>query len=181
MKSYNKQLLADNLKLLMETKSIDKITVTELVEITKVNRQTFYYHFQDIYDLLGYIYKTETIDTIEMLPSLSTWKEGIHYIFKYVNDNKAFCINTYRSIGQEHMENFLTNIIFQLLKPVLEEINPNLKEDTESFILHFYTNALMGILIEWLKSGLKEDYNIIVKRLILLLDGQFDIAISKFI
>lgn len=180
MKSYNKQLLAKNLKTLMETKPIDKITVIELVELSNVNRQTFYYHFQDIYDLLGYIYKSEALNTIAKFRSLETWKEGIYYIFKYVNENKAFCLNTYRSIGREHMEDFLKSIVMQLLKPVLEEISTSLDPKEEEFILHFYTNALIGTLIEWLKSGLLEDYEILVNRLNTLLDGQFEIAINKF-
>lgn len=181
MKSYNKQILAENLKVLMSTKPIDKITVVELVELSSVNRQTFYYHFQDIYDLLGYIYRSEAIDTIDAFRSLKTWKDGLNYIFKYVSDNRGFCINTYRSLAREHMEEFLSEIIFQLLKPVFEEINPDLNEDEELFILNFYTSALIGVLFSWLKSGLKEDYKIIVNRLSLLLDGQFNIAINKFI
>lgn len=47
-----KKLLADGLKELLEKKTLDKITVKELVATCGVNRQTFYYNFQDIYELL---------------------------------------------------------------------------------------------------------------------------------
>ena len=48
----------------METESFEKITVKDIVEDCGVNRQTFYYHFQDIYELLGWIYKTEAVEGI---------------------------------------------------------------------------------------------------------------------
>ena len=41
----------------MEVKPIDKITVKDLVEICGVNRQTFYYHFDDVYDLLEWVFE----------------------------------------------------------------------------------------------------------------------------
>ena len=47
-----KKLLADGLKELLEKKTLDKITVKELVATCGVNRQTFYYNFQDIYEQL---------------------------------------------------------------------------------------------------------------------------------
>ena len=46
--SSTKRALADALKQMMEIKPIAKITVKDLVEICNVNRQTFYYHFDDV-------------------------------------------------------------------------------------------------------------------------------------
>ena len=42
-----KRLLADTLIELLAKRPLDKITVKELVATCHVNRQTFYYHFQD--------------------------------------------------------------------------------------------------------------------------------------
>ena len=54
-----KKLLADGLKELLGKKTLDKITVKELVTACGVNRQTFYYNFQDIYELLEWIFVEE--------------------------------------------------------------------------------------------------------------------------
>ena len=54
MAHATKQLLANALKKKLNQKTLDKITVTELAEDCGVNRQTFYYNFQDIYDLLDW-------------------------------------------------------------------------------------------------------------------------------
>ena len=47
-----KKMLADMLISLLQTKPISKITVSEIVNLCDINRKTFYYHFQDVYDLL---------------------------------------------------------------------------------------------------------------------------------
>ena len=39
---------------LLQTKQLDDITVTELVERCGISRQAFYYHFSDLYGVVDY-------------------------------------------------------------------------------------------------------------------------------
>ena len=55
MSDITKNALANSLTELMAATPLDKITVRMLVENCGLNRQTFYYNFQDIYDLLGWM------------------------------------------------------------------------------------------------------------------------------
>ena len=52
MANDTKKLIADSLTSLLEHKQLDRITVKYLVEYCGISRQTFYYHFQDIMDVL---------------------------------------------------------------------------------------------------------------------------------
>ena len=45
---------------LLEGESLDKITVRDIVEECEINRNTFYYHYSDIYDLLDDVFRVET-------------------------------------------------------------------------------------------------------------------------
>ena len=56
MANSTKEALGSALKKMMAVKAIDKITIKDLVEICGVNRQTFYYHFDDVYDLLEWVF-----------------------------------------------------------------------------------------------------------------------------
>ena len=56
-----KRVLADGIKKVMETKAFDKITVTDITDSCGVSRNTFYYHFQDKYELVNWIFYTEII------------------------------------------------------------------------------------------------------------------------
>ena len=60
MSQTTKRALSASLKKLLAKKPLDKITVTDIAEDCEVGRQTFYYHFQDIYDLMEWTFTEET-------------------------------------------------------------------------------------------------------------------------
>ena len=51
-----KDVISQSFKNLMEKKSFDKITISDISDEAKINRQTFYYHFHDKYELLNTIF-----------------------------------------------------------------------------------------------------------------------------
>ena len=183
MSTFTKQALAQTLKELMKTKPIAKITVTELVESCGVNRQTFYYHFQDIYDLLAWVYENEALAHIEDFRSIDTWQKGIRLIFDFIQTNHQLCLNTYRSMGREHLELFLNSNIHKLLEDVINEVDgaERLSEADKSFILDFYTYAFTGILLGWLQRGMKETPEEVVAPIIRLMEGEFHQTLEKFL
>ena len=79
MAPSTKQALAASLKKLLEKKNLDDITVKELVEDCEVNRQTFYYHFQDIYDLLHWFLDNETN---QALKNSTSWHDSLLRAFQ---------------------------------------------------------------------------------------------------
>ncbi|WP_430857097.1 dihydroxyacetone kinase transcriptional activator DhaS [Clostridium paraputrificum] len=181
MSQMTKESLAKSLKKMMEKKSLQKITITDLVNDCGVNRQTFYYHFQDIYDLLGWIYKTEAVGSISNCISYDTWQEGFLKIFQYVSNNKSFCMNTFHSMGREHLEDFLQNEIFNLLIDVVEEVSKGSPVSTKEkeFIANFYTFAFIGILTSWMKAGMKDSPESIIEKLERLINGDIIKVIKK--
>jgi len=183
MSMMTKNALAASLKAMMERSSLDKITVKELVADCGVNRQTFYYHFQDIYDLLSWIYKREALDSISDYRTYDTWQQGFLKIFQYVLDNKKFCMSTYRSMGREHLELFLHQAVFDLLMSVIEEVNANMhvRVEDKNFIANFYTFAFIGIMLEWIRNDMSEDPRIIIERLSVLIEGDMEKAINKYV
>lgn len=182
MSQTTKKALAASLKKLMETKRLDKITVKDVVADCEVNRQTFYYHFQDIYELLGWIYKTEVLESIANFKSYDTWQQGFLMIFHYVAENKNFCMNTFYSLGREHLENFLYEVTFDLLIGVVNEVAEGsaVASKEREFIANFYCHAFIGLMTSWLKAGMKEDPERIINDLNRLIEGDIKRALEKY-
>ena len=182
MATFTKRVLADTLKKMMSEKPLTQITVKDLVETCSINRQTFYYHFQDIYELLGWIYQTEAIDSIENYKSYATWQQGLSTIFQYVQDNHILCISTYRSLGREHLERFLNDILNTLIGGVVEELAEpyQLSKDHKAFIIKFYSYAFTGTLLEWIGTEMKTPYEEIVKDISITVKGNVLSAIKGF-
>lgn len=189
MSSMTKKQLAASLKKLMSKLPLDKVTVKDVALECGVNRQTFYYHFQDIYELLGFIFKSEALEAIKDYKTYETWQLGFLKIFHYVEDNKAFCLSTFCSLGRDHLEQFLNDVTFDLLYGVVEELSTaskiqnggNISKEDKVFIANFYCYAFVSLLLAWLKTGAKEAPEHIIEKLNKLIDGDISRAIEKYI
>lgn len=60
MREDMKSMIADTFSQMLEKEDIDKITVTKLIGECHISRQTFYYHFRDIMDVLDWTFRRST-------------------------------------------------------------------------------------------------------------------------
>ena len=182
MSQTTKRALAASLKNLLKEKPLNKITVVDITEDCEVNRQTFYYHFQDIYDLIEWIYMSEAMKVIGDKKTYDTWQEGFLHIFEYVENNKAFVLNTYHSLNREHLDQFLYQETFRLLRDVVEEqaVSMSVREEDKDFIANFYKYGFVGLVLEWIGSGMREDSSSIITHLEIMIHGDIHKALENF-
>ena len=114
-----KRMLAASLKKFMAKKPFSKITVSELIADCDINRNTFYYHFEDIYALLRWMLETEAIEVVKQFDLITDYEEAINFVMDYVEANDHILNCAYDSIGREEMKRFFypefTGIISCLL------------------------------------------------------------------
>lgn len=101
-----KRLMVQSLKKYMAKKPLAKISVREITEDSGGNRQTFYYHFEDIYDIVKWMYQEEAVKLIEGLEGVLLWQDGLFQLIRYIEENKAVCICTLNSLGHQHLKRF---------------------------------------------------------------------------
>ena len=151
-----KQKLAASLKKFMMLKSLNKITVTDIIRDCNVNRKTFYYHFEDIYDLLKWILEQEAVEVVKKFDLMVDYKEAIIFVMNYIENNAHILACAYDSLGREEMRRFLyhdfTSIVETLIDNVEKELGLCVKKEFKYFVCNLYTESLAGILIEWFKN-----------------------------
>ena len=89
---------AEALKNMMSELPLEEISVAALTRRCKVNRQTFYYHFHDIYDLLALVFLNESIPDIDK--AMDSEQMAIA-IFDYYLKNQNFIDGTLNSAGKD--------------------------------------------------------------------------------
>lgn len=178
-KDQTKKLLATSLKVIMLKKPLDKITIQELTEEAHVTRNTFYYHFSDIYQLVEWIYDHEIVSGLSEYQHLRNWHKGYEMLLNYVLANKSFCLNTSRSLGRDLLENFLFTVASQMLVGVIDEIKPTLPESLKQEIIHFYGWALVAQITQWLKNNLNEPKEDILLRTETMMNGAILKCVKK--
>ena len=98
-----KEALASALRQMMTVKPIDKVTVKDIVEICGVNRQTFYYHFDDVDDLLEWVFEQDSDRVFPREVVYNHWMEDMMGYFDYLVSNSAFTLNVYNSNSRLYM------------------------------------------------------------------------------
>lgn len=161
-----KRLIADTLKTLMLAKSFSKITVSEIITTCKINRKTFYYHFEDIYALLKWTFEEEAIEVVKHFDLLADYEEAILFVMKYVDENDYIISCAYDSIGRDEMKRFFytdfVGVVTSVIDAAEENLNKNIDPDFKQYVAKFYTEALSGMLIDWAKERDKHDRDKVV-------------------
>ena len=182
MSQITKRALASSLKLLLLQKPLNKITINDIAEKCGVSRMTFYYHFKDIYDLVEWACMEDAARALDGKKTYDTWQAGFLNIFHAVENNKPFVLNVYRSVSRERIEQYLDPLIHSLILNVVEEKSSGMaiSESDKKFIAKFYEYAFIGIMLEWIDNGMKEDAAAIVERTSQLVHGNVIRALNTF-
>ena len=111
-----------------------------------------------------------------------TWQQGFSKIFNYILENKEFVLNTYNSVSREYLERYLYNETYLLLIGVVDEKSKGItvRDKDKSFIADFYKYAFVGLVIDWIRKGMREDPNDIIQRLNILISGNIEKALEGY-
>ena len=181
MANMTKYALEASLKKLLLQKPLDKITINDLTEDCGISRMAFYYHFKDIYDLVEWSCVEDATRALQGKKTYDSWQEGLAQIFEAVLENKPFIMNVYHSVSREQIENYLFQLTYGLLKDVVEEkaAGKEITEEDKVFIANFYKYGFVGLVVEWIEGGMKEDPKVIIERLNSLIQGTFSHALNN--
>lgn len=151
-----KEMLARTLKECMQKKPLSKITVSEIIDICDINRKTFYYHFEDIYSLLKWMFEQEAIDIVRHFDLLVDAEEAIGFVLDYIDKNQHIVNCAYDSMGRDEMKRFFYLDFIDIVKNLIEDcehqLNLKIDDDFRLFLADFYTEAFAGMFINYIKE-----------------------------
>ena len=181
MSQITKRALAASLKKLLAQKPLSKITIADITEDCGINRMTFYYHFQDIYDLIDWICQEEGGRALQGRKDYRTWQEGFVALCRAVVENRAFIEGVYHSVQREQIETYLYRMVYGLLIRVVEELSGpySISREDQEYITHFYKYAFVGVMLDWVRRGMKEPPEEVVGRVSRMTRGQLLLAIQN--
>ena len=177
-----KQALAQALKKLMSARPLNKISVGDIAAASGLNRQTFYYHFKDKYELVNWIYYTETLPYMGSFSDRAHWTDGLKALCHYLQDNRRFYINALDLPGQNSFQEYLLEFARGLVRSLAEELlgeSPIGEEDLE-FIADFYAFAFVGLIMKWARHGMKEEPDGYILRVKEMTDASIHYALEKY-
>ena len=150
--------LKKGLAALMKEKSVNQITVKELVEEVDINRSTFYLHFKDIQDLLRELeenLEAQIKRAIEEHPIVSGNENAFYFIedmFRVLDEEREISKALIGPNGDMGFIHRIERIIKENSRGTLEKMFPGKKEDLKYFYA-FCLSGCLGLVKVWLNEG----------------------------
>lgn len=159
--SYNtKKALSLALKELMKKKDLNKITISEITRISNYNRKTFYYHFEDIDDLLLWTLEDEAMLRLRNFDKSNDYKEAIIFAMNYIESNQTVLNCAYNSVGRETLRKLFLKDFYQISEGILNKflVESNIKVDDEfkDFLCKMISGATATMIIDYFNK--KQDF-----------------------
>ena len=172
--------LAEALKDMMAEVPLDSISVTTLAKKCHVNRQTFYYHFHDIYDLLTLVFLNEEIDGIQ---DANNVKELMTIVFKYFTKNKNFIDATLNSAGRDLFKEFIHNVCYKKFLQYVNAVQDSKKLhiNDRKAISRFYALAYSNSVVYYLSTYKNRTLEGLLNCFVFEPDNSFEESVNRLL
>lgn len=168
------------LKLLNE-RPLEKISVKDIVEECGISRNTFYYHYQDIYALVEDVFEKEVQLLYGEHKPRDSWQEALLQATEFAIKNKRAIYHIYNSANRDQLERYLYRVCQEIMQDYVERQADGLdvaKEDI-AIIALFYKHAVVGIIFEWLQHGMKEDPEEFIRQISRIFEGNIKLTLER--
>lgn len=156
LKLDTKQIFADAIVELCKTKPLEKITVQNITDFAGAGRQTFYNHFRDKEDLIGFVFMNDEKKCIEKLKENDPVKRQTKLIFDIFIEKRQFYVSAYITHGQ----NSLGDLIFEhyadyYINRIAEKYGRDTVDEKLKAAIRFHCFGSIGYVRQWMKDGMK--------------------------
>jgi len=152
MKDRTKAMFADALLTLLENKDLSKVRVLELCKLCGTDRQTFYYHFQDKYDLVAWIYERDLQETFLENPHTPS-KEQIEFLLRRLEKRQFFYSKAFQDMTQNSLFHYMHTANCRITQSVaVERAGGRELTEKELFSIKFVSYAWVCSIAEWINN-----------------------------
>ncbi len=168
---------ASFLKLLNEH-PLNKISVRMIVEDCGINRNSFYYHYQDIPALLDTIVTGYIDDLIRKYPTIVSLNECFQEAFRFALENRRAVTHIYQSVSWDMLERGLLRLCTYAVTAYTDSaFDSPINEADRQILIRFIGCALFGMCVSWISQGMDGDAIGELERILQLCHGMPDVAI----
>lgn len=158
MQQFTKKAIMESFIKLLDQEPLSKITIKQIVDDCGVNRNTFYYYFEDIYALVDELFTEEIRKSKNSNWITNTWQENFLNIMQFTMENKKFIHNLYTSINRERLTRYIEELSELFVEGLVRDCAKNTSADEDDIlvVIRLEKYLIMGCIVEWLANGMKD-------------------------
>ncbi|MBQ7089723.1 MAG: TetR/AcrR family transcriptional regulator C-terminal domain-containing protein [Clostridia bacterium] len=166
MSQFTKKAIIESFEKLIESKPLDRITVKDIVADCGVTRNTFYYHFEDIFDLAKTVLSERLTQIGTVFGQENDWEGFFLLLAKSITKNRRTIRNFIHSGKSKETSRFIRQILVSAVEKLFDRIaeGKEIAPAMRTHIVEFYANAALATAMEKLDSG-AEDAELWIRRI----------------
>ena len=157
-------------KKLLRKYPFPKITIQKIAEQCGVNRQTFYYYYDNIYDLMARAFEYELLRESRMDQETS-WEAAMERFLYWMKNNRIIIKNMLVNVESSYMRRAIYPVVRQSMNCTCSPCPASGEQETENeeFLRHFLVIGITQYILEWIESDYKESVDEVIRKLYLVI------------
>ena len=152
-----KELLGESFRELAKRKPINKITIANITDNCGMTQPTFYNHFRDKYDLMTWLYVSDTKDIMGRIGKDGyQWRDTLLDGMRYFANHKSELLNAFaHTSGREAFLNYMMRANTDLLCTEVRKklMTEDIPEDI-LLMIKVYCYGTVAYLCDWVSENM---------------------------
>ena len=153
--------IANALEECLQTKSLEKVTVAEIMRKAGMTRQMFYHYFQDINELVYWMHNRHTLHHTASFFEKKNFVEAFGNAMAEMQEYKDFYKNI---ITYQEYPTFADSFYREVIADVARHIGTGRIDAELDFCVKLYWNGATDMLVEWIKNDMKCPPDVMARR-----------------
>ena len=175
-----KAIEASFIKLLTE-RPLSQITVKDIVTDCGINRNTFYYYFEDVPKLIETVVEEDAAAIIQTYPTVDNFGDCLQAVLDTALSKKRAVLHIYHSVNRNIYEMYLWKVCDYAIETYLSAVlkGHKIKENDLNIMKNYYSSLGFGIVSNWLRNDMSDDIRSAVVRLMDIKKGMLKEMIER--
>lgn len=181
MPGFTKQAIRKSFMKMLNERPVSQITVKDIVEDCGINRNSFYYHYQDMPSMIEEIILEEINEIIRQHPTVDSLEEGLDVAASFAMENRRAALHLYNSANRDLLEHHLWRICEYVVDTYISTAFADrpLKAEDKSILIRYYKWVCFGAVMDLLRGGMKEDIQAFFYRMGQLKKGMLEEMVNR--
>lgn len=180
MADFTKKAIKETFIKMLNEYPLSQITVKDISKELLINRNTFYYHYHDIPQLIEEIITEEADRIISKYDNIDSMEKVFEAVLDFAEQNRRAILHIYNSVNRDIFERYLWKVCEYAVISYGNVINKNkISEDDKETLVMLYKCELFGIAVYWMNNGATDDLKKSIARICELRKGVIEETLKR--
>ena len=181
MANFTKKAIEASFIKLLTERPLSQITVKDIVTDCGINRNTFYYYFENIPKLVETVVEEDAAAIIQTYPAVDNFGDCLQAVLDTALSKKRAVLHIYHSVNRNIYEMYLWKVCDYAIETYLSAVlkGHKIKENDLNIMKNYYSSLGFGIVSNWLRNDMSDDIRSAVVRLMDIKKGMLKEMIDR--